>query len=56
MSAVRKMSKEKRDRIKKALISDPHISQPIVAKRFGVSTTTIYKINRELKKENKNNG
>jgi len=54
MPTGRKLPKEKRERIKKLLQDEPELSHPNLAKRFRVSTGTIYYINRELKEEQAN--
>ena len=54
MTAGRKIPEEKRERIKKVILNDPELSNPILAKRFGVSKIAIYYIRKELKEEQKN--
>jgi len=54
VTAGRKISEEKRERIKKAIKNDPELSGTALAQRFGVSKVTIYYIRKELKEEQKN--
>ncbi len=55
MTAGRRIPPEKMERIKKVIANDPELSNPALAKRFGVSKITIYYIKKKLR-ENKNNG
>ena len=54
MTAGRKIPKDKIERIKKVLRSEPELSNSVLAKRFGVSKQIIFKIRRELKEEQQN--
>jgi len=54
VTAGRKISSEKRARIKKVMLDAPELSSPILSKRFGVSKIAIYHIRKELKEEQQN--
>ncbi len=54
MRVGRQISKETRERLKKVITESPGLPNPALSKRFGISTTTIAKIKKELKEEQQN--
>jgi len=51
---VKRRQKQVRERIKKVLTEEPHLSNTTLSKRFGVSFKTISVIRKELGIENPN--
>jgi len=54
MRRGRQITKEKMERLKKVIRDNPELLKPVLAKRFGISTTTVAKAQAVVKEEQQN--